>query len=78
MHSQAGYTLTVTDTGPGIPALERERVFDRFYRMPGSEASGSGIGLALVRSIARHHQAEVTLGDGPGEVGLQVRVTFAA
>jgi len=70
--------LTVTDTGPGIPAAERERVFDRFYRLPGSTAPGSGIGLALVQSIARHHGAEVRLEDGPGGVGLRVRVIFPA
>jgi len=68
--------LAVTDTGPGIPAAERERVFDRFYRLPGSAAPGSGIGLALVRSIARHHGAEVLLEDGPGGQGLRVRVVF--
>lgn len=68
--------LTVTDSGPGIPAAERERVFDRFYRLPGSAASGSGIGLALVRSIARHHGLEVRLEDAPGGPGLRVRVLF--
>ena len=59
-------SLVVTDDGPGIPLDERERVFDRFYRVPGSSTGGSGIGLALVRSIARHHGGEVHLGDGPG------------
>ncbi len=50
--------LEVVDSGPGIPEAERERVFDRFYRVPGTASSGSGIGLALVRAIAeRHHGA---------------------
>jgi two-component system OmpR family sensor kinase len=66
----------VTDTGPGIPPSERERVFDRFYRLPGSETSGSGIGLALVRSIARHHGAEVRLLDATEGGGLRVEVLF--
>jgi len=74
--SRPQLALAVTDTGPGIPASERERVFDRFYRLPGSETSGSGIGLALVRSIARHHGAEVRLLDAPEGGGLRVEVLF--
>ena len=70
--------VVVTDDGPGIPPAERERVFDRFYRVPGSSAGGSGIGLALVRSIARHHGGDVRLDDGPGGVGLQVTVDLPA
>jgi two-component system OmpR family sensor kinase len=68
--------LSVTDEGPGIPVVERERVFDRFYRVPGTTPGGSGIGLALVRSIARHHGADVRLADGPGGRGLRVSVEF--
>jgi len=74
----AAAALVVTDSGRGIPAAERERVFDRFYRLPGGEPAGSGIGLALVRSIARHHDADVQLEDGPDGKGLRVRVAFAA
>jgi two-component system OmpR family sensor kinase len=70
--------LTVTDTGPGIPVEERERVFDRFYRLPGAPASGSGIGLALVQAIAARHRAQVRLLDGPGRPGLRVEVTLPA
>ncbi|MCK9509111.1 MAG: sensor histidine kinase N-terminal domain-containing protein, partial [Pigmentiphaga sp.] len=43
--------LEVQDNGPGIPPAERERVFDRFYRILGQEAEGSGLGLAIVREI---------------------------
>lgn len=71
-------TLEVADTGPGIAPAERDRVFDRFYRVPGTASSGSGIGLALVRSIARHHGAEIALEDGPDGRGLCVRVAFPA
>jgi two-component system OmpR family sensor kinase len=71
-------SLVVTDDGPGIPLDERERVFDRFYRVPGSSTGGSGIGLALVRSIARHHGGEVHLGDGPGGRGLRATVDLPA
>jgi two-component system OmpR family sensor kinase len=70
--------LVVSDCGPGIPIAERERVFDRFYRVPGSASPGSGIGLALVRSIAEHHQANIRLEEGHGGQGLRVIVEFAA
>jgi two-component system OmpR family sensor kinase len=70
--------LVVSDCGPGIPITERERVFDRFYRVPGTASPGSGIGLALVRSIAAHHQALIRLDDGDGGRGLRVSVEFAA
>jgi len=68
--------LSVSDTGPGIPAAERERVFDRFHRVPGTDAPGSGLGLSLVRSVARHHGGEVALEDGPVGAGLCVRVSL--
>ena len=69
--------LEVADTGPGIPETERERVFDRFYRLPGAAGSGSGLGLAIVKAIADRHGAAVALRDTPGG-GLTVRVTFPA
>lgn len=69
--------LEVADNGPGIPAEERERVFDRFYRRSGQSPSGSGLGLAIVRTIARRHKAEVCLDDTPGG-GLSARVVFPA
>jgi two-component system OmpR family sensor kinase len=62
--------VTVTDTGPGIPAAERERVFDRFHRVPGTGGAGSGLGLSLARSIAGRHGGELVLEDGPGGRGL--------
>jgi two-component system sensor histidine kinase TctE len=68
--------LIVEDDGPGIPAQERERVFERFYRVTDSKVSGSGLGLAIVREIARLHGAKVSLEDGPDAVGARVRVRF--
>jgi two-component system OmpR family sensor kinase len=59
--SSSGARLTVEDSGPGIPAPERERIFDRFYRLPGTSASGSGLGLAIVKTIADRHKAQITL-----------------
>jgi len=60
--------LQVEDTGPGIPAAERELVFQPFYRALGTEADGSGLGLPIVMEIARQHQATVTVEDSrPGQ-----------
>ena len=70
--------VTVEDSGPGIPAAERERVFDRFYRVPGSDAAGSGLGLAIIKSIAERHGARLTLGESARLKGLEARVTFPA
>ena len=69
--------VAVSDSGPGIPEEERARVFDRFYRVPGSGALGSGLGLSIVSEIAARHAASVTLDAHPGG-GLVVRVRFPA
>ncbi len=66
--------LSVTDTGPGIPVEERQRVFDRFYRGPHAAVPGSGLGLALVRRIADRHHARVDLDEGESGRGLRVTV----
>jgi signal transduction histidine kinase len=68
-------TLAVLDNGPGVPDVERERLFDRFYRLERSRSTpGSGLGLALVAAVAKLHGAEVRLiGGSPG---LEARVTF--
>jgi two-component system OmpR family sensor kinase len=68
--------LEVADDGPGIPESERPRVFDRFYRVAGTEQPGSGLGLAIVRQVAELHRARVELGAGLGGAGLSVRVRF--
>ena len=74
--------LSVIDTGPGIPAADREHVFERFHRGSGSDdafgPAGSGLGLSIVRRIADAHGATVTLDDGPGGRGLVARVRFPA
>ena len=67
--------LRISDAGPGIPVEHRERVFDRFYRVPGTRETGSGLGLPIVRSIAAAHGASVMLADNPGG-GLCVTVSF--
>ena len=68
--------VTVEDSGPGIPPEERERVFDRFYRVAGSEAAGSGLGLAIIKAIAERHGAVLTLGSSERLGGLMATVTF--
>jgi two-component system OmpR family sensor kinase len=73
--SDAGIALTVQDSGAGVPAEERARVFDRFYRIKGTTMSGSGLGLAIVKAIADRHGATVELEDAPIG-GLAVKVTF--
>lgn len=55
--------LQVEDSGPGIPAAERELVFQPFYRSLGTNVDGSGLGLAIVAEIARQHRATVQLDD---------------
>ena len=74
LRTREGVVIEVTDTGPGIPAEERERVFDRFYRRAGSDVPGTGLGLAIVQSIAERHGAKVRLDSGPGGRGLTARV----
>jgi signal transduction histidine kinase len=73
VREEAGtWRVEVGDSGPGLPADERERVFDRFYRGRDSRAPGSGLGLAIVREVARLHGGETFIGDGPGGRGLAV------
>lgn len=71
-----GASMSVTDQGPGIPPEERARVGERFYRIVGTEPSGSGLGLSIVERIATLHGAQVALGEGPGGRGLRVTVAF--
>lgn len=68
--------LSVTDTGPGIPEPERERVFDRFYRQEGRNGYGCGLGLSIVRHIAQLHHASITLEENPAGQGLQITIRF--
>ncbi len=69
--------LAVADDGPGVPAGERDAIFQRFYRASAGHGGGSGIGLSLVAAIARVHGARIVTGSGPAERGLMVRVEFA-
>ena len=69
--------IEVSDTGPGIPAGEREHVFRRFYRLDASRSEdGSGLGLALVKAVCDLHGATIELDDN--RPGLQVVIRFDA
>jgi two-component system OmpR family sensor kinase len=68
--------LQVLDTGPGIPAQERTRVFDRFYRGPHSDVVGAGLGLSIVKAIAEAHGAGIDLADREPLPGLGITVRF--
>lgn len=67
--------LAVSDCGPGIPADLRERVFEPYYRIPGSTGSGTGLGLAIVREVAERLGGSIELADAEGG-GLEVRLTL--
>ncbi|MBN3727027.1 sensor histidine kinase [Burkholderia sp. Ac-20379] len=74
--------IEVEDTGPGIPAHERGRVLERFYRILGRDGEGSGLGLAIVREIVTQHGGEIAIDDhvyqvAPRLAGTLVRVSFA-
>jgi two-component system sensor histidine kinase TctE len=69
--------LSVVDSGRGIALEDRDKVFDRFYRAPGTTETGTGLGLAIVREIANRHGARVELHEGPDGQGLCARVLFA-
>jgi two-component system sensor histidine kinase TctE len=76
--SSDGVFLEVTDTGVGIPAAERERVTERFFRGELSRGSGSGLGLAIVADVARLHGADLTITAGAEGRGTQVRLDFSS
>ncbi len=85
-HSEAGVRVTVRvgpgwmeveDNGPGIPAASQSHVFERFYRVPGSQAQGSGLGLAIVREIALQHGARPQLTSPVAEGrGTRIRLVW--
>jgi len=72
-----GARLEVTDSGPGIPPDRREAVFDRFVRLEGSRSTpGNGLGLSLVRAVARLHGGNVLLADNAAGPGLRAVLTL--
>ena len=63
--SPNGPTMSVTDNGPGVPADQRERIFEPFVRLPRSPRSGTGLGLAIVRRTIESHDGTVTCDASP-------------
>ena len=63
--------LEVEDDGPGVPAQERSRVLERFYRLPGTPGVGNGLGMAIVDEIARVHHSQLLLDNGVQGRGLR-------
>lgn len=76
LHADRGWILEVEDTGIGIEPADRERIFDRFYRVLGTQADGSGLGLAIVREIAELHDASIEVLSNQQAPGTLVRVIF--
>jgi two-component system, OmpR family, sensor histidine kinase TctE len=76
---QGRCVVCISDDGPGIAPEHRERVFDRFYRIPASDRpSGSGLGLSIARTLARQNGGAIALSDGIGGRGLTISISFAA
>jgi NtrC-family two-component system sensor histidine kinase KinB len=61
-----GVAFRVLDTGAGIPAEHRSRIFERFYRVPGQPEAGAGLGLAIAKEVALAHGGRIWLEDQPG------------
>ncbi len=69
--------IEVVDTGPGIPPELMSRVFDRFFRVPGSQVNGSGLGLSIAQAAAERCGLRITLRNRDDRSGLIARVEFA-
>lgn len=82
VHRATGIEVVITDQGPGIPAGERDKVFQRFYRVEASRSGhpGNGLGLSLVQAVIALHGGTVSLGDiAPGlRVGVSLPAPCAA
>ena len=77
LRTEDGVSMSVEDSGPGIPEEERENVLRRFYRLDASRNTpGSGLGLSLVAAVARLHGARLELSDN--NPGLLTRMVFTA
>ena len=68
--------IEVEDDGPGVPVDERDKVLERFYRVPGVAGQGNGLGLAIAQEIAHVHGSALEVGAGPHGRGLRVTMVF--
>lgn len=69
--------LAVRDSGVGIPEAERQRIFERFYRITGSQSFGSGLGLSIVQRLVDQHGAQISIEEGLNGMGVSFVVRFA-
>jgi two-component system OmpR family sensor kinase len=77
LRTQQGQVLMeIEDSGPGIPKDQYERVFERFYRVLGSDKPGSGLGLAIAREVMNANGGTIELGTSKDLGGLSVRCRF--
>ncbi len=67
--------VSVTDDGPGIPADQQERIFERFYRVTGAASAGTGLGLAIARGLVDLHGGRVWVESTPGQ-GSTFRISL--
>lgn len=74
--SNGDIILNVADNGPGIPENERPHVLDRFYRIVGTNETGSGLGLSIVKRIAELHGATLEIGQPATSKGTRITVSF--
>lgn len=75
-NGSSGLVLRVRDSGSGIPFEDRERIFERFFRVAGNEVQGSGLGLAIVKQIAQRHGATIEIRNGENEAGAIFSIKF--
>lgn len=68
--------LTIEDDGPGIPDIETNKVFERFYRIPGSVGNGCGLGLSIAKEIADLHKAQLILTKSSSKGGVRIDLIF--
>ena len=64
--------IRVQDTGPGIPASHLDRIFERFYRLEGAVASGSGLGLSLAQQVAALMAGSIDVDSNPGRTSFSL------
>lgn len=76
--AQGGSFAEVEDAGPGIAPADRERVFEPFVRLNEQARGGAGLGLSIVREVARQHGAQLLIADGAGQRGARVRIVLGA
>lgn len=69
-NGESQFVVAVLDSGPGIDFSKIEKVFDRFYRLEGTEQHGSGLGLSIARQAMHAHQGDIKLQPGPKGIGL--------